>query len=71
MTDTQTPVTVGSLLGRVKWFRNGEGYGYGYITCVSQNVPETDSDVYVWQANIVPTVIERCVLRVIAEFLWV
>ena len=51
-----TPVVVGSLLGQVKWFRNGPGYGYGFITCVSENVPQTGQDVYVYQQNICPSV---------------
>ena len=50
------PVVVGSLLGRVKWFRNGPGYGYGFITCVSENVPLSGQDVYVYQQNICPSV---------------
>ena len=60
MTETNatenTPVTVGSLLGRVKWFRNGVGFGYGFITCVSENVPQSEQDIYVYQANICPSV---------------
>jgi cold shock CspA family protein len=60
MTETNatenTPVTVGSLLGRVKWFRNGPGFGYGFITCVSENVPQSEQDIYVYQANICPSV---------------
>ena len=51
-----TPVVVGSLLGQVKWFRNGPGYGYGFITCVSENVPQSGQDVYVYQQNICPSV---------------
>lgn len=50
------PVVVGSLLGRVKWFRNGPGYGYGFITCVSENVPQSGHDIYVYQQNICPAV---------------
>ena len=50
------PVTVGSLLGRVKWFRNGPGYGYGFITCVSENVSQSGQDIYVYQQNICPSV---------------
>ena len=50
------PVVVGSLLGRVKWFRNGPGYGYGFITCVSENVPKSGHDIYVYQQNICPSV---------------
>ena len=53
---SQTPVVVGSLLGQVKWFRNGPGYGYGFITCVSENVPQSGQDIYVYQTNICPTV---------------
>ena len=55
-TETNTPVTVGSLLGRVKWFRNGPGYGYGFITCVSENVPQSGQDIYVYQQNVCPSV---------------
>ena len=47
---------VGSLLGRVKWFRNGQGYGYGFITCVSENVDHSGQDIYVYQQNIHPNV---------------
>ena len=50
------PVVVGSLLGRVKWFRNGPGYGYGFITCVSENVPQSGQDIYVYQQNVCPSV---------------
>jgi cold shock CspA family protein len=50
------PVVVGSLLGQVKWFRNGPGFGYGFITCVSENVPQSGQDVYVYQQNICPSV---------------
>ena len=53
---SQTTVVVGSLLGQVKWFRNGPGYGYGFITCVSENVPQSGQDIYVYQTNICPTV---------------
>ena len=54
--ETTTPVTVGSLLGQVKWFRNGPGYGYGFITCVSENVPQSGQDIYVYQQNVCPSV---------------
>ena len=54
--NTETPVVVGSLLGRVKWFRNGPGYGYGFITCVSENVPQSGQDIYVYQTNVCPSV---------------
>ncbi len=55
--NTETaPVVVGSLLGQVKWFRNGPGYGYGFITCVSENVPQSGQDIYVYQTNICPSV---------------
>jgi cold shock CspA family protein len=53
---TESVPVVGSLLGQVKWFRNGPGYGYGFITCVSENVPQTGKDVYVYQQNICPSV---------------
>ena len=53
---TQVAVNVGKFLGRVKWFRNGVGYGYGFITCVSENVPQSNQDIYVYQANICPNV---------------
>lgn len=55
-TDTSTPVVVGSLLGQVKWFRNGPGYGYGFITCVSENVSQSGQDIYVYQQNVHPKV---------------
>lgn len=55
-TATTTPVTVGSLLGRVKWFRNGPGFGYGFITCVSENTPQFGQDIYVYQVNVCPSV---------------
>ena len=55
-TDTSTPVAVGSLLGQVKWFRNGPGYGYGFITCVSENVSQSGQDIYVYQQNVHPKV---------------
>ena len=51
-----TPVKIGSLLGRVKWFRNGKGYGYGFITCVSENDVSSGQDIYVYQQNIHPNV---------------
>ena len=58
MTDATetTTTTTGSLLGQVKWFRNGPGYGYGFITCVSENTPQFGQDIYVYQVNICPSV---------------
>ena len=61
-TNTQTetqiqpvaPEKVGRLLGRVKWFRNN--LGYGFVTIVSQGVPETGRDVFVHQSNVNPLV---------------
>jgi cold shock CspA family protein len=57
-TQTQTPSVrkedVGKLLGRVKWFRNN--FGYGFVTIVSQGVPESGNDVFVHQSNINPLV---------------
>ena len=32
------------------------GYGYGFITCVSDNVPQSGQDIYVYQTNICPSV---------------
>jgi cold shock CspA family protein len=55
-TTTSTPVKVGSLLGQVKWFRNGPGFGYGFITCVSENTPQFGQDIYVYQVNVFPSV---------------
>ena len=48
------PESVGRLLGRVKWFRNNQGYGF--ITIVTTGVEETGRDVFVHQTNIVPLV---------------
>ena len=48
------PENVGRLLGRVKWFRNN--LGYGFVTIVSQGVPETGRDVFVHQSNVNPLV---------------
>lgn len=54
--EESSKVQIGALLGRVKWFRNGKGYGYGFITCVSENVPSSGQDIYVYQQNIHPNV---------------
>jgi cold shock CspA family protein len=48
----ETPVVVGRLNGRVKWFRNN--LGYGFITVVSPNAPENGRDVFVHQSNVHP-----------------
>ncbi len=54
-TQTQeTPVVVGRLNGRVKWFRNN--LGYGFITVVSPDAPENGRDVFVHQSNVHPAV---------------
>ena len=50
----ETPVVVGRLNGRVKWFRNN--LGYGFITIVSQDAPESGRDVFVHQSNVHPAV---------------
>ena len=50
----ETPVVVGRLNGRVKWFRNN--LGYGFITVVSPGAPENGRDVFVHQSNVHPAV---------------
>ena len=50
----ETPVVVGRLNGRVKWFRNN--LGYGFITVVSPDAPENGRDVFVHQSNVHPAV---------------
>ena len=53
-TPEQTPVVVGRLNGRVKWFRNN--LGYGFITVVSPDATENGRDVFVHQSNVHPAV---------------
>ena len=48
----ETPVVVGRLNGRVKWFRNN--LGYGFITIVSPGSSENGRDVFVHQSNVHP-----------------
>lgn len=54
VSENSEPRVVGSLQGSVKWFDNK--LGYGYITVVTQNVPQSNNDYFVHQTNIHPLV---------------
>lgn len=54
VSENSAPRVVGSLQGSVKWFDNK--LGYGYITVVTQDVPQSNNDYFVHQTNIHPLV---------------
>lgn len=54
VSENSAPRVVGSLQGSVKWFDNK--LGYGYITVVTPDVPQSNSDYFVHQTNIHPLV---------------